>query len=285
MKSSNKLILAAGLLAPLAASAQFVSVAPGSPEMPGQLLPSGFHQTTTAMNADVFALGDGFHNSGAGPEDFDSNPLHLSLENEFYWDGTNFSAGDPGGAQKFEFVTPNFTHFVMSGDFSIGYIGNESNDDNELYMTADLDTAPGGEQWVLSTINDNGALFDYDGADPNSDDDAPMSYGFNKESDYANDDLFLQFVHYNRTQTSMGTQGSFDRFKIFAEIENDEFTGHYIMAVADRNSNFDGDRDDGFFYLQGDITPVPEPSQLAALALVGLGGFLYIRRRIRSAKK
>jgi hypothetical protein len=35
----------------------------------------------------------------------------------------------------------------------------------------------------------------------------------------------------------------------------------------------------------GDITPVPEPSLIGALAVGGLGGVLFVRRRIQQKRK
>jgi hypothetical protein len=34
----------------------------------------------------------------------------------------------------------------------------------------------------------------------------------------------------------------------------------------------------------GHFTPVPEPSQIAALSIVGLGALLFIRRRIKAKR-
>lgn len=281
MKIQTKIGLIVGLLAPLAASAQLVT--PGTPFGPGDP-GDAFHGITTDMSAAVGALGDGIHFNGSGSQNLDANPLHLSVEDSFVWTGSDF-VGSPAAGQEFVALTDNVTHFLMTGDFSIGYFGNESYDDNELYMTADLDQTPGGEEWILNTVNNNGALFDYDGGDPNSPHDAPMSYNFVKGPDNEFENVYLQFVHFNRTQGDLGYQDAENQFKIFAEVDSGEFTGHYIMAIADRNDNFDGDRDDGFFYLQGDIVPVPEPSQIAALSVLGLGALLFVRRRIRKAAK
>jgi hypothetical protein len=81
------------------------------------------------------------------------------------------------------------------------------------------------------------------------------------------------------------------KFKIFRSVENygtanETFSNEYILAIDDRRESLI-DFDDGFFYVTGDITPVPEPSLIAALAVTGMGGFLVLRRRLiakRNAK-
>lgn len=293
MKIHTKIGLIVGLLAPLAASAQPLLTEPGLVEMPGQVAPSEFHQTVTAMANNVERLADGEHLiQGSNPKttiDYESDGFHLSVEDEFYWNGSVFDTVDDGGQFTTKFTKTDVNQLFTVGEFlSIGYIGNESDDDNELYIQAfsDLTNSPALQQ-VLVDRNGIPALFDYDAFtnDPNSLDDAPMSYTFDRQAGYTGD-IFIEIVHMNRTQADMATHVEEERFRIFTETDAEgKSTGQYLMAIADRDNNFDGDVDDGFFLLGGDVAPVPEPSQIAALAMAGLGGLLYVRRRIAKKSK
>jgi hypothetical protein len=292
MKIQIKIGLIVGLLAPLAASAQPLLTEPGLVEMPGQVGPTQFHATVTAMAANVERLADGTHLiQGINPKvtiDYESDGFHLSVADEFYWNGTVFDSVDDGGQFTTKFTKTDVNKLFRVGeDLSIGYIGNESDDDNELYVRAvsDLTNTPALQQMLVDR-NGIPALFDYDAFtnDPNSLDDPPMSYTFQREAGYAGD-IFIELVHMNRTQADMATHVQEDRFRIFEETLNGQRTGNYLMAIADRDNNFDGDVDDGFFLLGGDVVPVPEPSQIAALAMAGLGGLLYVRRRIAKKQK
>lgn len=54
------------------------------------------------------------------------------------------------------------------------------------------------------------------------------------------------------------------------------FGNEWLFRIDDDNK-VDDDTDDGFFYDTGDISPVPEPSAIAALNLLGLGALLFVR--------
>jgi len=260
MNKKLTLAIGTGILAPFFASAQLVDVT--------DLAAGTFFDTISAMNADVLALQD------------EGDALARDAST-IYWTGTTFESTGGAGDLKLVDVTPIQPFFRMTGDFSIGYLGNESGDDNELWMTAyDSNTAP--------TLSEVFKLYDYDADDPNSTDDPPMADLVNLEAGV--DKAFIQFTHKNEgpkpANISQANQDDPIRFKVYREQdENGNFGLNYLFAIADRDTTFDADRDDGFFFLSGNIVPVPEPSQIAALALLGLGGFLYVRRRFSKKQK
>lgn len=73
------------------------------------------------------------------------------------------------------------------------------------------------------------------------------------------------------------------RFKIFQEYlpaAGNALVNNFIFAAGDNNGSFDGDFDDGIFYISAEGSPiVPEPSVIGLIALGGLGGILFFRRR------
>lgn len=282
MKTLKKLALFAAILAPLFASAQFVDISDSNTTSTKTITGLTFHDLIIDMNSDVGAL--------FTPED---DP-DLSLLNTINFNNVTdqWTAG-VGGANDITLVKiDNKEFFKLTGRVNIGYIGNESGDDNELYLsayddslktTADTNDSIDNDGNTITYENPDGyKLFDYDAGDPNSTDDPPMSYTVTLEGNTT--EAFLQFTHWDRNSNwyDSALQTDQDRFKIWAELDQTgKQTGQFLIAISDRNTGFDSDRDDGFFFLDGDIIAVPEPSQIAMLAMLGLGGALYLRRRIK----
>ena len=177
--------------------------------------------------------------------------------------------------KKFVELPVNIPAFVLDGDggtLDVGYFGNSSIDLNDLILE------------IITPTMGAGSLFLYDednnGLDAN---DPPRTVAV--DNNY-NVDSVIRFAHDDQTVGIYEDQRDENKFKMFQAVDLRDGTAienEYIFAIDDR-TNDAVDFDDGFFYLNGDIAPVPEPSQIAALALLGLGGFLYIRRR-RMARK
>ena len=283
MKSVTKLVLTAAILSPLAASAQFITIS--SPNVTTNTPNADiFHDTVIRMWQDVDNLKTPEPNGVPGD-------LDLSVESSFWWDDTNSVFSDVSGTTQFiEIGVEPFFKLANAGapaSFGIGYFGNESDDDNELYVAGynnALKTLTDTDDTNITYESPDGyKLFDYDTDDPNSPDGPPMSYTI--ALDQGVNEAYIQFTHWNRNPLwpDSAVQDEPQRFKFWAGYDgNGTATGEYLIAVSDRDFGFDQDRDDGFFYLSGDIVPVPEPSQIAALALLGLGGLLIVRRRFRN---
>ena len=180
--------------------------------------------------------------------------------------------GPPAGSLYFKEISPNKNNFFLAGDgaFDIGYFGNESSDLSRLYMAVN----PGKL--------DEEDLFLYDAAAGG--DDAPQA---KTVSNNLSDTVNFKFWHDDETKNidlPQSDELKFRMFQRFDENEQDFVVGEYVFAIGDRAGSLDADYDDGFFYVTGDISPVPEPSQIALLGVLGLGGFLYLRRRRASRK-
>lgn len=259
MKNINKLVLLAGIAVPVFSSAQIVVSSPETATTPS-LANSTFHNFVIAMtnnHADLYT-----------PEG-----LSLSISSPIYFNYTpstpGFSGGwssTPGGGplSTLEFVkVPNFSTFYLNagGSMEVGFIGEESTHNNEL----------GFHEGGIYT-----KLFDYNAGG----DKAPMSYSLSSATATS-----LMFQHRNLTYfTGTGFQANPERFRIYQVLDNGKLTNEYLFAVADRDATKDGDYDDGFFYMVGDVTPVPEPAHIASLAVAFLFAGLFLRSRIKRRK-
>lgn len=272
MNKILKLAICAGVISPICASAQLITVTePGT---------SGtFNALISLMAADEAALGVG---SG------EANP---SLYSQVYWDSSasswvTGSLSTDVADLSFELITVNFKYFVMTGDqFDIGFVGNENWDLDELFLNA----------YALGDLGNSDprvSLFDYSDNVPAND--LPGDTAEVKLTDGTDLPVILEFEHINQTSSPLGPlyQSSEIRFKMFRGVNVDGNgdvaslkDNEWLFAINDRDKNFDKDSDDGFFYVKGDIRPVPEPSQIAALSLLGLGALLVVRRRILKRRK
>jgi hypothetical protein len=258
---------------PIVASAQLVTIS--GPLTASDTVPSGslFHDLAWAMTND----NEGLYSAPWDP--IPDDPRDLSTKTSFsfdtvndVWEGTQTFDGDHINFTQI----PNKPHFFLYGTADIAYIGNESSHDNELWMAAySLD---------MQTVQGPTMLADYDDGDPNSTpplDVPPVSWNL---SLIGAEKVMVQFLHVNRNlpvSEMVATQACTERFTFWAGMnEIGEYTGDFLMAISDRDGKKDADVDDGLFYFRGEITPVPEPSQIAGLALLGLGAALFIRRRL-----
>lgn len=275
----------ATVLSPVFASAQVTF--PQSPLGSGN-----FYDLVGRMAADA----DGLYSH---PYDNPADPRDLSTKNNIHFnDNVGFEVwgnNNVFGAGYLNFVRiPNLESFGFSSALNVGYLGNESTHDNELY---------------ISVFNQGGGmiggqlLFDYDagdhivdpvapddihGIDSNDIDTAPLSYSFATSADVS-----AIFTHVSRTSTTEFTSAAqIDpmRFTFWGGVALDDeqnlyFTGDFLLGISDNDTGFDGDVDDGLFYIQGaDLTRVPEPSQIATIALLGVGALLVIRKRFLKKK-
>ena len=264
MKYITKTAICLTILSPVFAAAQLVNI---GAQNTTPAAPSGntFHDLIISMSAGAVDL-------------FTPEGESLSIQDNIYFDAGNWESGSSVSASAINLVKVdnNFPFFTLTGDLDIGYIGNESDDDNELYMsayTSPLDLAP---------TQGPTKLFDYDADTPAEGDvNPPASYSMTLEDNV--NQAFVQFTHVNMNPSwaSEAHQDDPIRFKLYAEFDvAGGYTGNFLYAIADREQAFDGDQDDGFFFLSGALAPVvPEPSQIASLALLGMGALLYVRRR------
>lgn len=187
--------------------------------------------------------------------------------------------GTLGSGLLFQQVA-NFSSFIFTGSIEIGFLGNESWDRNllTLQITNGIDTA-------------EEELFSYrrGGIAPNVATTSGLDAGSPNTLIVTPGETPVEgtFFHYNRPATAnvVAPQGNPLKFKMFRLVNEDNTFGDaYIIAIDDRMRDL-VDFDDGFFYVTGDLTPVPEPSLIAGLAVFGLGIIVIARRKLRSAKK
>jgi hypothetical protein len=274
MKTIKSLTLAAGILSPVFLFGDFTKTNLNFP-------PSVFHGTVIGMNVDVSDLYVPESNTGQ------YNEIAYDPSSNDWWTNTlSTPASKPLTTDPdvlfFEEISPdNKTQFFIEGgaSFDIGYFGNENGDLNLLY-TIDNGSAPNRLD-----------LFKYDedgGVGPDNALGPPQSYNVKNNDNFK---VSFQFWHEDISAGPIANQSEPKKFKMFQAVEYDEDTGdrigfidnEYIFGIDDRMRALE-DWDDGFFYVRGDISPVPEPSQIALLSILGLGGFLYLRRR-RAARK
>ena len=267
MKKLITIAITTGMLSPLFTLGQ-VSVSDPSPNPVFQTL-------INDMNADVSDLFvyDTFRPT-EGPV---YDEIMFDQSNQDFWtNGSN--PPDPGvpsvqkpgsvAEKKFVEISPNVEAFTFFGEglLDVGFLGNSSIDANEFFAE------------IITPSQSDELLFMYEEID---DDPATVQLENTDTSD-----AVIRFGHDDTSVSIIENQSNTDKFKMFQAVSKDgagNFTGdlipgEFIFAIDDRTDDAI-DYDDGFFYLNGDIAPVPEPSQIAALALLGLGGYLYIRRR------
>lgn len=257
MKNLLKSAICAGLTLPLLS---YASVSVGPARTSTDFSEDAFHDLITAMNVDSQELftAEGDSLSVKSPIYFNvTTQLPFNVQGD--WDLT----ADGSAVESIEFKeVTNFEAFVFGqgGTLDIGFIGEESTHDNELGFYE------GGTYTDLFSYNAGGET-------------PPMSHTLTAS---AGD--IIKFAHKNDTINSEGMQIQPDRFRIWEVSETPAGQNAYLFAVADRNANVDSDYDDGFFYVVGDISPIPEPSHIAVLATMGLGVLLVVRRRLIKKK-
>lgn len=217
-----------------------------------------FHDLVTAMTTDVTDL-------------YDSVAF-----NDFI-----FSTDVPGGGSAGDFIAPSAPFASLGTDFMftrvetnpdafaipagreirIGYFGNESWDLNALSIRDDTGAAE-----VLFEYDRFGGVFPTVGP--------PQSATIRVAEGFAS--ALVRFEHTNALIGST-TQSNENRFHFF---KGQGVSGNplpvWVIGIDDRENQL-VDFDDGFFYLQ----VVPEPSQIAVMALAGLGLVVIVRERLR----
>lgn len=171
--------------------------------------------------------------------------------------------------QTFVEVKPNYEAFFFQGSIEIGFFGNESGDRNAMGLLLTSVSNP------VDQVEIN-PLFSYQASN------SPAWSASINTNQYTK----AEFFHQNLSRPNSAFQKEEAKFKMFQAYDEDLqlFSDAYIFAIDDRMDN-SVDFDDGFFYITGEIVPVPEPSAIAAMAIVGLGGLLYIRKRITGRNK
>jgi len=268
MKKILTLAICTGLLAPYFASAQLVDISKPS----GDALFTGLVSAMKAGDPHALWVPEG------SPALFD----------KMVFDGTNWTTGSndfsSAGNINFQLMSPNLDYFFLEGSANIGFITNENWDWNELYVNAYGIGDLGG------TPDPMALLFDYSDQ-PGEGTDLPgatASITLKAGVDIAG----LGFTHVNTDTISPfdpTPQSSEVRFRMYQQVtKNDagaiEALNVFMWGTNDQDQGFDGDGDDGWFLVVGDIRAVPEPSAIAALALLGLGGIVFARRRFKMKK-
>jgi len=269
MKRILTLAIYAGILSPFVASAQLVDIV--GPPSSGDALFDGL--VTAMATADPHPL---WVPEGSATK-FD----------QMYFDGTSWTTGSndfSAGNTNFKLLDDNVDYFFLEGSVNVGFVTNENWDWNELYVNA---YAPGD---IGGTPDPKQLLFDYSD-EPGEGTSTPGMTASITLKDGVNLAV-LGFEHVNTDTISPfdpTPQSSQVRFRMYQQVTmNDanemEYLNAYMWGTNDRDDTFDRDRDDGWFLVVGDVRAVPEPSAIAALALLGLGGIVFARRRFKMKK-
>jgi len=179
---------------------------------------------------------------------------------------------------SFMMIATNVQYFRMATGIDVGFIGNENHDVNELLVNvySPSDTTAPSQTTSLFTYSDIVV--------------APSAPGNTIGLTNTGSPVFVEFAHTNQNRSSTAVQSNPLRFNMFQLVtldvdgNVDSFGSQFIFGINDRDRGFDNDGDDGYFYASGDITPVPEPSVIGAMAVASLLGLLFVRRRIVSKR-
>ena len=202
---------------------------------------------------------------------------------------TNFGGGAlPVGSDYIYFreVSPNWNFFQIVDFAQAGYIGNDSRDTNQLNVLSYDETTPGfnwgDESTWAAAQTDADTLFDYTigGVAPTMG--PPDSVEIVVDAG-GKQVISFQHIDYSwpKPGDTIAQQGDEEKFKIFWAYDSQgNALDAALFAIDDRMLDLI-DYNDGLFYVEG-ITPVPEPAAIAGLAVLGLGGILYVRRRVKA---
>ena len=202
---------------------------------------------------------------------------------------TNFGGASlPVGANYIYFkeISPNYNFFQIEDFAQAGYLGNDSADRNQLNVLSYDATTPGFDwsneaSWAAAQT-DADTLFDYQAGGVAPTMGPPDSVEFTVD---AGGKQVIAFQHIDFSYPSPGVtsalQSAEGKFKIFWAYDvNGDALNAALITIDDRMMDLI-DYNDGLFYVEG-ITPVPEPAAIAGLAILGLGGILYVRRRVKA---
>jgi hypothetical protein len=159
---------------------------------------------------------------------------------------------------------PSFTLSSPSDYAKVGYFGNENWDQNSLSVKDDTNTSSN-----LFTYNIGGGVAPTVGP--------PQVATLTVNPQFASASFHFEHTNPTTGTTDQTNQGRFHFFRAYDV--NGNALNSWVIGIDDRENDL-VDFDDGFFYLQ----VVPEPSHIAAMAVLGLGALLVIRRRIKAKK-
>lgn len=256
MKHLLKLAICSAVLCPLMSSGQSISVLNPDTSQP-------FYNLVTAMYNDANDLYDSVTFT-----DFNFTTDALTVPGGTDGDFIAPAAGFTSKGTDFYFsrVASNPPAFTIPSDgyIKIGYFGNENWDLNSLSVKDNT----GYEE----------TLFDYDvSGGTGSTVGPPQAATITVAS--GNTSATVHFMHDNPVKGT-NVQSDEKRFHFFKgyDLSGAELPV-WVIGIDDRENDL-VDFDDGFFYLQ----VVPEPSQIAMLAVLGLGALLLVRRRFKAKK-
>lgn len=197
----------------------------------------------------------------------DSN-FYVDEDSQFF----NESATSLGVDFYFTKIATNVEAFAAKGTSTIGFFGNSSNDNNKLLVKG----FDNNENQIQNNL-----IFDYAKSPSTSVTPAPTAY---EVSGDANAPINSNYSYWHDNPVKGATyQGNENRFAMFQSYNpfTQELSNEWIFAIDDREDDLI-DYDDGFFYVTGDLTPVPEPSLVGFLAVLGVIGIVFFNNRKKS---
>jgi len=157
----------------------------------------------------------------------------------------------------------NFEYFESDGVYDVGFFGFEAGDDNTLLVEYydELDQILQTETLFTHSVN------------------SPPDSVRVSENPQNIGNLKFSFAH-NNPVIGINRQDDSDRFKLFRSYNPNtlDYGNEWILAIDDREDSL-VDHDDGFFYIQSSITPVPEPSTIGLIAVFGTIAIALLKRR------
>lgn len=244
--------------------------------------------TTTSINSGLFYNTVSFMSDSSSElyQDHTSGPLesimfttNLFTGGTFYADNDSKYFDEPstslGANLYFTRIDTNIEGFEANGTANIGFFGNESADRNKLLIKG----YDGSGNEIQSKC-----LFDYRSSASSSNTPAPSAYTISPDSN-APAGSYYSYSHENPIK-GLSEQKNTSRFAMFQSYDplTLELNNEWIFAIDDRETGL-VDYDDGFFYITGDITPVPEPSGIALIAAVALVGVISLNYRKKNRSK
>jgi len=163
---------------------------------------------------------------------------------------------------------PNLAGFFTTSGVDVGFLDNESLDSNRFGV---LDVNDSNTSYTLFTYSGQGQ------AKTPPPDTAGLAL--------TNPNVGAPVTFWTWNPQSYNVQSDPAGFRTFfaQDLTGQVPVSFYLFRIGDRET--DADFDDGFFLIAGEgLTPVPEPSTIGLLAIAGIGGLLFYRRR-RAAKK
>jgi len=177
----------------------------------------------------------------------------------------------------------DFFKLVQGGTANLGFFGFEAADTDKMFVQ-EFQTAGFDPLNPIEIAGSPEKVFEYGGTGITDTTGLPVAVELSSPSQAS----IFRFQHENIIPAfGVRTQEDEIRFAMFEQYDpnsDDGVAGSYLIFIEDRNTK-DVDYDDGLFYFAGEgLVPVPEPSLIAGIALLGLGAIVTLRRR-KLAKK